>query len=223
MLGIVSKKSVEKEWLERFRRLAHTGILPKGKKGHKDGWGIGFYSGEMGEVLKEPEDAFESTLLSESLKRRMPSRLIAHIRHASYGALSYQNTHPFLYDNLLFCHNGTLYTDLENKSDSEFFFQSIVKAARKDSIKGAIVRTAESMKKKYRYSSLSLLLLTPQMLLAYRDYRIHRGYYTLFFTRRKNTIIVCSEKLDREKWIPLENREMLCVYNDLSFERGFYG
>jgi predicted glutamine amidotransferase len=61
------------------------------------------------------------------------------------------------------------------------------------------------------------------MLLAYRDYKMHRGYYTLFFARRKDAIIVCSEKLDREKWTFLDNKELLCVYNDLTFERGFYG
>jgi predicted glutamine amidotransferase len=223
MLGIVSKKSAEREWLERFRRLAHTGLLPKGKKGHKDGWGIGFFDGGVPRVLKEPEDAYQSAFFSEVLKKRLPTRLIAHLRHASHGLMTFEHTHPFIIDDMLFCHNGTIYAESEEESDSEFYFESIVRAHKKDPLKEAIIKTAEGMKKKFRCTSLSLLLITPRMLLAYRDYKMHRGYYTLFFARRKDAIIVCSEKLDREKWTFLDNKELLCVYNDLTFERGFYG
>lgn len=161
MLGIVSKKSAEREWLERFRRLAHTGLLPKGKKGHKDGWGIGFFDGGVPRVLKEPEDAYQSAFFSEVLKKRLPTRLIAHLRHASHGLMTFEHTHPFIIDDMLFCHNGTIYAESEEESDSEFYFGSIVRAHKKDPLKEAIIKTAEGMKKKFRCTSLSLLLITP--------------------------------------------------------------
>lgn len=72
------------------------------------GWGAGFYQG--GEVLlrRRPVDERSPLPLSNALADVRSTVLLGHVRQATVGALSTENTHPFRYRQLLFAHTGTL-------------------------------------------------------------------------------------------------------------------
>ena len=80
---------------------------------HRDGWGIGFFEGKGSRVFLDPEPSADSVLAE--LVRSYPIRslnVIAHIRKATEGDVSLENTHPFLRElwgrHWLFAHNGHL-------------------------------------------------------------------------------------------------------------------
>ena len=80
---------------------------------HVDGWGIAFYEGKGCRLFLDTEPAARSPIAA--LVRQYPIRsknVIAHIRKATVGAVSLENTHPFMREMWgrywTFAHNGTL-------------------------------------------------------------------------------------------------------------------
>lgn len=93
-----------------LERLARRG----GAEGpHRDGWGVGYYSGPDILLLREPAAASESELVQHIEQHGPPSELvISHIRLATRGKRALQNTQPFMRElggrSHLFAHNGEL-------------------------------------------------------------------------------------------------------------------
>jgi glutamine amidotransferase len=83
---------------------------------HRDGWGIGFFEGRGCRTFLDPLPSAESPVAQ--LVRDYPIRslnVIAHIRKATHGVISLENTHPFQRVQWgrywLFAHNGFLPED----------------------------------------------------------------------------------------------------------------
>jgi len=75
---------------------------------HPHGWGIGWYEHgspcvRRGILPAHSDDAF----LAAGREIRSPL-VVAHVRDASVGPVRQENTHPFLYGQWLFAHNGTV-------------------------------------------------------------------------------------------------------------------
>jgi len=78
-----------------------------------DGWGLAYYEGRDLRLYREPEPARDSAWLAFIQSRNIPSSLvISHIRHATRGTVSLQNTQPFVREICgrmhCFAHNGKL-------------------------------------------------------------------------------------------------------------------
>jgi glutamine amidotransferase len=80
---------------------------------HSDGWGIGFFEGKGVRLFVDPQASAESTIAE--LVRSYPIHslnVVAHIRKATQGVTSLENTHPFMRElwgrYWLFAHNGNL-------------------------------------------------------------------------------------------------------------------
>jgi len=72
------------------------------------GWGVGFYQG--GEILlkRRPIDYHREVDIYEVTKDVKSDMLVAHVRTATIGSATTENTHPFRYRQWLFAHTGTL-------------------------------------------------------------------------------------------------------------------
>jgi glutamine amidotransferase len=122
-----------------------------------DGTGIGYYD-EHGapHVEKQPIAAFEDRQFAREAHSIRSRTFVAHIRHATTGALSMVNTHPFSQRGRLFAHNGVI-QDLPKldhhlgdaralvagESDSERYFALITSEIdRHDGDVGAGIRAA---------------------------------------------------------------------------------
>ncbi len=102
LLGIINYSfAVHKDILESFFALAETGkVLPGDPPGHKDGWGIGFYSEDKASVVKSGRSAAEEKerIFSELEKIFRSAVLIAHLRKSAWKDTSTErHAHPFLY------------------------------------------------------------------------------------------------------------------------------
>ena len=80
---------------------------------HRDGWGIAFFEGRGARLFLDPRPSCDSPVAE--LVRRYPIRslnVIAHIRKATQGSVSLENTHPFIRElwgrYWIFAHNGNL-------------------------------------------------------------------------------------------------------------------
>jgi predicted glutamine amidotransferase len=80
---------------------------------HADGWGVGFSAGRDAAIFREPQAAAFSPWVR--CLQNHPTRsdtVIAHIRHATRGAISLANTQPFVRElggqAYIFAHNGHL-------------------------------------------------------------------------------------------------------------------
>jgi predicted glutamine amidotransferase len=72
-----------------------------------DGSGIGFFdAGGAPVVDKQPEPAFSDEEFIHEAKQAESSAFVAHVRWATAGGRSVQNTHPFVMHGRIMAHNG---------------------------------------------------------------------------------------------------------------------
>lgn len=82
-------------------------------EGNREGWGLAWWEDGAAHLLKEPNRADESELAARLENDPPVSNLfIVHVRAATVGRLSLQNTHPFTGEaagrRWVFAHNGTV-------------------------------------------------------------------------------------------------------------------
>jgi glutamine amidotransferase len=74
-----------------------------------DGAGIGTFDAEgLPVVDKQPFAAWRDTEFASAARELRSSTFLAHVRYASNGNLSMDNTHPFVQQGRLFAHNGVV-------------------------------------------------------------------------------------------------------------------
>lgn len=223
LFGILNfDHKTHKELLESFFALAETGnVLPGDPPGHKDGWGIGYYSAGTAKVAKSGNSASEeSKRISDTLQAIGNSPvLIAHLRKSAWKDTSVErHAHPFSFNNLIFAHNGTVrdfqknmlelkpgFAPAADSKDTEVFFRYIIQNSA-NGIEAGLRSSAGFVRKNNAYSALNLLLTDGKKLFALRDYAGKSGYaeyYTLF---KSPAGIISSEPLGTGySWAPMDN------------------
>ena len=88
---------------------------------NRDGWGIAFARDREAFLVKEPHPAFDSAWVKFIAQQPIKTTTaIAHVRYATRGQHTMENTHPFRRAlgrrTHLFAHNGTL-TGIEQTTD----------------------------------------------------------------------------------------------------------
>jgi predicted glutamine amidotransferase len=149
-----------------------------------DGTGLGtFDERERPLVEKQPIAAYADHQFAREARERTSHTFVAHIRYASTGAVSPENTHPFEQQGRLFAHNGVI-GDLprleaelgdamklvHGETDSERFFALITKRG--------IVDAARWVAANLPVFALNLVLISPTELWALRYPDTH-GLYVL--------------------------------------------
>jgi glutamine amidotransferase len=75
---------------------------------HPHGWGIGWYVGGVPQVRRGTLPAHADEAFATAGRELRSRVVIAHVREASVGGLTPENTHPFAWRTWLFAHNGTV-------------------------------------------------------------------------------------------------------------------
>ena len=210
MMGVVAPEGVDPELLARFRSQARGHVAPGDSPGHADGWGIVCYDARRrptyagrstGDALADP---LYDQALEELRKARPSGPLLAHVRKASAGALSVDNTHPFTHGAWSFCHNGTVWGFApEGESDSRALFAALMAdIERTGSVVAAMARLVDEVSC-LDFTSLTCLLSDGRSLWGLRkvgnvDEACRQGactpdYYTLGFARIGAHTVVSQE------------------------------
>lgn len=227
----MSRKRISSSFLHDFRILAEKGdVLPKAKPGHKDGWGIvGYQNHTPIRFGREPKNAMEDPKYEEACERLdqsgLKGSLMAHIRKASKGKLSLENTAPFIRDEWCFGHNGTLKNfdisirGLKGDTDSERFFLLLLRriTGNNTSTEKAIKKTVHEIRHSYEYSSLTFLLSNGIRIYAYREYSdpIDSWYYNLMYAIDKDMVLLSQQEIWHRDWVSIPNKTLVTVMKNL--------
>jgi len=188
---------------------------------HDSGWGMAVYERADGLdpiLVRYPEAAHMDGQFRHSteLKGRIFN---VHVRRATMGGLTLENTHPFCLGSYSFGHNGTILRyprlvehDVEKPkgdTDSEAFFNFLM--ARYDagdptgSLRNAIRTTVE----RSSFSGLNFLFSDGDRLFAYR-----LGLFDLHWLHRPGQLLVASEKVTDEQWHTVQQDVLLVLDPD---------
>lgn len=220
MMGVVASEAsggLDAGLVARFRQQARGHVPPGDSPGHSDGWGIVHYErGRPTYAGRSTGDAATDPLYEQAVaelrKRRPHGPVLAHVRKASAGALSVDNTHPFVEGRWSFCHNGTVWGFApQGESDSRALFASLLAdITRHGDPEGALRRLVEEVSR-LRYTSLTCLLSDGDTLWGLRKVGnvdeecrdgCHTEYYTLGVARIGEQTVVTQEHefLGIEHW-----------------------
>ena len=226
--------------LRKFQELAVCGQVPQGfPAGHQDGWGMAAFENEKILLHRrkpvnaaEDDDYLQTTNDIEKLNANL---IITHLRKSSVGNRAMVNTHPFLRDRFIFCHNGSIsksetisllprYAQMRRGStDSERFFLYLLQLAREKNIRSAIGEAIDFVDKNFDYTALNFLLSNGETLWAVREVNENNkfvkrynllDYYSLYVGRMNgNFALVCSEPLmlPNVEWDRLPNHRFVEV------------
>jgi len=149
-----------------------------------DGSGIGFFDPFGAAVLdKQPEPAFEDEEFSHEAREAESATFVAHVRLASTGGRTVQNTHPFAMQGHVMAHNGG-FGELERleaqlgsyaglvlgDTDSERYFALITQQAdaHGGDMATGITAAARWIAERLPVSSLNVIVTAPDELWALR-------------------------------------------------------
>lgn len=149
-----------------------------------DGTGIGYFAEDRDpQVDKQPIAAFEDRRFAREARHVLSRTFVAHVRHATTGALTIANTHPFCQSARLFAHNGVIgdLPKLEQQlgserrllggeSDSERFFALITQQIFRDggSVDAGIRAAVQWVVQELPVVSINFVLVTATDLWALR-------------------------------------------------------
>jgi glutamine amidotransferase len=188
---------------------------------HPDGWGLAVFDNNAVSIEKEPHSAHGSNYLKSRLADDIVEDvLIAHIRKASVGNLSYKNSHPFaLRDNSgrlwTLAHNGTIFESPElepykasqhGETDSERILYYLVDQINRRQEKK---QKPLPMEERFAVAEEVISTITPKNkvnVLVYDNelfyvHTNHRG--SLHRLVQGKTMVVSTKPLDERDWEPV--------------------
>ena len=171
-----------------FELLRSDNSVLRQSEAHDSGWGSVYYTEHGEEVNRFPQAAHADESFDDLTSGR--ARLImVHVRRATIGGLTLENTHPFTRGPYSYCHNGTILkaSDLEpladrppvGDTDSERFFNLLMTDFDSGDVIASLRRAVERTCDTCRFSALNFLFCDGRRMYAYRF-----GVYKLFWRLR---------------------------------------
>jgi glutamine amidotransferase len=157
-----------------------------------DGTGLGYFGADGNpRVDKRPMAAFEDRAFAREGREVRAETFVAHIRYASTGGLTRENTHPFEQQGRLLAHNGVIgdlpkletqlasYRSLvKGDTDSERFFALVTKETdeRAGDVTAGLIAAARWVAEELPLFALNVVLITKDNLWALRYPETHALY-----------------------------------------------
>jgi predicted glutamine amidotransferase len=184
---------------------------------HDSGWGIAVYrrgEGEEPTCIRFPEAAFGNDEFAAATEQR--GRIFnVHVRRATIGGLSPENTHPFCLGSYSFSHNGTIMNFQQltwegvakprGTTDSEHLFNLLVAKFDPERAIESLRHAVETAIERTAFSGLNFLFCDGERLYAYR-----LGVFELHWVARPGQLLVASEQTsDDERWHSVQQDVLL--------------
>lgn len=185
---------------------------------HDSGWGIAAYDelgGDAPWIERFPVSAFSDRRFEAATT--MQARIFSvHVRRATLGGISAENTHPFDFGPYSFSHNGTILNfrsllrsgmpEPRGETDSECFFLRLINEFDPGdpvrSLRGVVATIVAGT----TFSGLNFLFSDGLKLYAYR-----LGTFSLFWTTRAGVSLVASEILTDDAWHSVQQDVLLTL------------
>lgn len=189
---------------------------------HDSGWGMAVYERAEGrdpELVRFPTAAYgdDEFLDVTSKKGRIFN---VHVRRATMGGLSLENTHPFCLGSHSLGHNGTIvrFPRLlddphverpKGDTDSEAFFNFLMACYDGSDPVGSLRRAVATTVERSSMSGLNFLFSDGDRLYAYR-----LGLFDLHWLHRPGQLLVASERVTGERWHTVQQDVLLVLDPD---------
>jgi predicted glutamine amidotransferase len=154
-----------------------------------DGTGLGVYDAAGAPaVIRDPIAAYRDRHFAEQAREVRSRTFIAHVRFASTGPVSVENTHPFLLERRLFAHNGVIQgldeldahlgdalRMVHGETDSERFFALVTAetARRRGDVTAGLIAAARWVAAELPLFALNVILVSATELWALRYPETH--------------------------------------------------
>ncbi|HEV2075618.1 MAG TPA: class II glutamine amidotransferase [Thermoleophilaceae bacterium] len=205
----------------RHELLSAENPLIRQSEHHDSGWGMAVYphaDGGAPHCVRFPEAAHRDGDFRWATELR--GRIFnAHVRRATMGGLTVENTHPFCLGDYSFCHNGTIIEFPRllrpgvrrpaGDTDSEHFFNFLMCEMDAGDVAGSLRRAVEAVIDSSPFSGLNVLFSEGERLYAYR-----LGIFELHWLARPGQLAVASEKLTGEVWHSVQQDVLLTLDPD---------
>ena len=194
---------------------------------HKHGWGVATQRHALWEIARSTESAFGDSAFDQACAAESHA-WIAHIRLATVGSITYENTHPFLRHNWCFAHNGTIDdraflqeqlsksrdTERLGHTDSELFFAyllsrfdtaGVIEGPADSQFDQALLQAIKEATRRVNFGAINFVLSNGHTMF------IHRFGRTLWYRQAPGVLLVASEPWDSEEngWVSLSPGELL--------------
>ena len=188
---------------------------------HDSGWGMAVYDragGAEPHLVRFPNAAHTDGdfVAATDLRGRIFN---VHVRRATMGGLTLENTHPFSLGSYSFGHNGTVleYTRLRGPgmceprgdTDSEQVFNLLMHDYEPADPVGSLRRTLETVVFSSPFSGVNFLFSDGERLFAYR-----LGIFELHWLARPGRLLVASERVTAEPWHTVRQDVLLTLDPD---------
>ncbi len=196
-----------------------------------DGWGVVYRNDQQIDAVKNIKPAYLDENFIPSTSNLKGDLMFAHVRRRSQGPVLMENTHPFVYEQWMFMHNGNIPNfehckkllnrnlssdeaiETEGTTDSEFLFKYFLQWFRKSkncdeycalNIIHHIISQIFKLIEPDNEKKLALnfMLTDGNYIIGFRKNR------TLYYSLDDNSIVISSEPLDsKAEWneIPEEH------------------
>ena len=188
---------------------------------HDSGWGMAVYErvgGDEPKMVRCPQAAYADGDYRKATSAR--GRIFnVHVRRATMGGLTLENTHPFCLGNYSFCHNGTVlrYPRLlepgvakpTGETDSEALFNFLMRDYDPGDAIGSLRHAMLAAVERSPISGLNFLFSDGDLMYAYR-----LGVFELHWLARPGHLLVASEKVTDEPWHTVQQDVLLVLDPD---------
>ena len=203
---------------------------------HGHGWGIGWYDRGCAHLEKAPGPAQKSEKFAALAGSVRSSLYVCHLRKATCGEQTSCNSQPFLHDNWLYGHNGTVDRDwmlsnidstnanLQGDTDSEVYLLWLQQKLIGGGIAG-LTRALEIVRQR-PFTALNFVLSDSKSLYGYWEkspsaHTNDRDYYQLYYLETiepEKSVVICSEKLDDRDWKRIPHGSLIVIDQRLTPE-----
>jgi predicted glutamine amidotransferase len=188
---------------------------------HDSGWGMAVYDradGSAPMLVRCPEAAYVDGDYVKATSTR--GRIFnVHVRRATMGGLTLENTHPFCLGNYSFGHNGTILhwprllepgvAEPAGETDSEALFNLLMRDYDPGDPLGSLRRAVTAVVERSPFSGVNCLFSDGERLFAYRF-----GLFELHWLARDGQLLVASEKITDEPWHTVQQDVVLVLDPD---------
>lgn len=202
---------------------------------HCDGWGVSTIDKdeEKAHLVRAAEMAHTSSQFDSALKGAVADGGLLHLRWATPGLpVSENNSHPFVYEDFTFIHNGSInppsavdkFIDpsfswmITGDTDSERYFYLLMTEIKNHGFVAGVQRAVEIVKKHANFSSINAMIMNEDLFIVIAEYDPEKSpsfggpdYYDLNYRKDDDGVVVASTGWPTDGWVPLPNHHMLVV------------
>ena len=208
---------------------------------HCDGWGLSTVDqgGGHNVVEKKVESAVESSSFNKAVADNAADGALLHLRWATKGlSNSENNTHPFMYGEYSFIHNGSIFppdaitsfidskfsTIIVGDTDSERYFYLVMTEIEKAGLVEGVKNALKIIKEHGETTSLNCMLMNHNFFVTVSEHNALKkpewapeDYYEIKYLTTPEGVLFASSGWNQPGWSVLENHHMALV-NRSTFE-----